>query len=66
MGEAFHFTVSIRYFIECSESIAIACTKSYDSCWQTMLKHITVKMVLIFSTEDFEEIMQWMAEGSSI
>ena len=27
------------------------------------MKHITVKGVLIFSGEDFEEVMQWMAEG---
>ncbi|KAK3724066.1 hypothetical protein LTR37_001188 [Vermiconidia calcicola] len=32
-------------------------------CWQFLAKHITIKGVLIFTTEDFEEVMQWMAEG---
>jgi hypothetical protein len=27
------------------------------------MKHITVKGVLIFSGEEFEEVMQWMSEG---
>ena len=32
-------------------------------CFQFLWKHITVKGVLIFSTEEFEEVMQWMSEG---
>lgn len=34
-------------------------------CWTFLAKHITLKGVLIFSTEDFEEVMQMMAEGAS-
>jgi len=32
-------------------------------CWQFLKKHITIKGVLIFSSEDFEEVMRWMSEG---
>ena len=34
-------------------------------CWQLLSKHISVKGVFIFSTKEFEEVMQWMSEGKS-
>lgn len=33
------------------------------NCLTFLAKHITIKGVLIFSTEDFFEVMQWMADG---
>ena len=35
-------------------------------CWTFLKKNITVKGVLIFDTEDFEEVMRWMAEGKLV
>lgn len=35
-------------------------------CWQFLMKHITFKGVLIFTNEDFEEVMEWMQSGKLV